>query len=438
LTETTIRNSGGQSTLPGLARRSSVHVFCGPELHLRVIIDGAMATQKSMLNEFAWDQRYSISSVEDVLTPALVIYPEIIASNLERTVDLLGGNPDRWRVHIKTAKLKYTLRMLIDRGICTFKCATTLELLVACQSGAADVLLAYPSVGANARRVREIAEQFPEARLSVLAENEEQVHQWRGSRLGIFLDINPGMNRTGIEQTHAAEAVALVRAISAAGLEFRGLHYYDGQYGGLEEPERTATAHDGYHRLLKIVSDVERSGKRVPEVITAGTATFPCSLSYEGFRNAEFIHRISPGTIVYCDATSLAQLPREYGYRPAVLVLTRVVSHPRPGIVTCDAGHKTVSADAGIPTCVVVGHSELTPLSPSEEHLPLAVREGSAAPQVGKALYLLPRHVCPTVNNFDCALLVRGGEIESVEKVSARGREVPLLRPADKAASLKA
>ncbi|WP_423787656.1 hypothetical protein, partial [Klebsiella pneumoniae] len=81
---------------------------------------------------------------------------------------------------------------------------------------------------------------------------------------------------------------------------------------------------------------------------------------------------MSPGTIAYNDATSLAQLPGEYGLRPAVLVLARVVSRPRKGMVTCDAGHKAVSADAGIPTCAVVGHAELTPLSPSEEHLPMA------------------------------------------------------------------
>jgi hypothetical protein len=55
------------------------------------------------------------------------------------------------------------------------------------------------------------------------------------------------------------------------------------------------------------------------------------------------------------------------------------------------------------------------------------VKEGAAAPHVGEALYLLPRHVCPTVNNFNDALVVRNGGIESVEKVSARGREAPLL-----------
>ena len=385
-----------------------------------------MAGQKSMLSEFAWDQRYRVSSLEDVLTPALLIYPEIVASNVERTLELLGGDANRWRVHIKTAKLSYTLRMLVEHGIRNFKCATTLELLVACRSGVGDVLFAYPAVGANARRVREIADQFPEVRISVLAENNQQVGQWRDSRVGVFLDINPGMDRTGIEQNHRDKVVALSRAIGDLGLEFRGLHYYDGQYGSLAQHQRTAVAHAGYERLLEVVSEIERSGTSVPEVITAGTPTFPCSLAFEGLRRGGFIHRVSPGTVVYCDATSLAQLPSVYGYRPAVLVLTRVVSQPRAGIVTCDAGHKAVSADAGVPTCVVVGHSELAPLSPSEEHLPMALREEAAGPQVGETLHLLPRHVCPTVNNFDCALLMQDGEVMCVEEVSARGREAPL------------
>src|SRR5690242_21866395 len=115
--------------------------------------------------------------------------------------------------------------------------------------------------------------------------------------------------------------------------------------------ERTAVAHAGYEDLLKIVNAIERSGVSVPEVITAGTPTFPCSLAFQGFRGAGFLHRVSPGTVVYCDATSQSQLPNEYGYRPAILVLTRVVSRPRTVIVPCDAGHKAVSADAGVPPC---------------------------------------------------------------------------------------
>jgi D-serine deaminase-like pyridoxal phosphate-dependent protein len=380
-----------------------------------------------MIGDFPWDDSYHVSDLEHVMTPALVLYPEIIASNVGRTLDLLDANPERWRAHIKTAKLAYTLRTLLDRGVRNFKCATTLELLTACESGANDVLVAYPVMGANAQRVREIADRCRQVRISVLAENELQIRQWIGSPVGIFLDINPGMNRTGIEQGNHSEVVELIRAIRRAKLEFRGLHYYDGQFGHEDEPQRTRAAHAGYDRLMQLVTEAARNGFDVPELITAGSPTFSCSLSYEAFRGAPFVHRISPGTIVYCDATSMAQLPAEYGYAPAAVVVTRVVSHPSRGMVTCDAGHKSVSADAGVPTCIVMGHPELRPMGPSEEHLPMQVSSG-AAPALGEVLYLIPRHVCPTVNNFDTALLVRNGEIQSMEKVSARGREMPLLQ----------
>jgi len=380
-----------------------------------------------MLDGMPWDEKFRLPDVDNILTPALVIYPEIVAANIACTLKLLGGDANRWRAHIKTAKLDYTLRLLIDRGIRNFKCATTLELLHVCQNGAEDVLLAYPLVGANARRVVEISQQFPQVRISVLVESPEQLPQWRGNDIGVFLDINPGMNRTGIELNALEKLVEVIRAIADAGLQFRGLHFYDGQFGSVDEPERTLATHTGYDQLLKAVEELRRQGINVAEVITAGTPTFPCSLSYKGFQNASFVHRVSPGTIVYNDATSLAQLPVAFGYAPAALVLSRVVSRPHPGIVTCDAGHKAVSADAGVPTGVVLGHPELSPLTPSEEHLPLGVKEGALSPQIGDILYLLPRHICPTVNNFDAALIVRHGEIEAVERVSARGHEGPLL-----------
>jgi D-serine deaminase-like pyridoxal phosphate-dependent protein len=313
-------------------------------------------------------------------------------------------------------------------GVTHFKCSTSLELLTVCEAGATDVLLAYPLVGANARRLREIADGFPAVNVSALVEAVGQVAVWRGSRVGLFIDVNPGMDRTGIEQDSIDEIVGLARAIEASGQVFRGLHYYDGHLAKYAMPERTAIAHRGYDRLVEIISALEQAGVRVAEVITAGTPAFPCTLSYAGFSGAAFVHRASPGTVVYCDCTSLAQLPAEYGYRPAAVVVSTVVSHPSPRRITCDAGHKTVSADAGTPTCAALGRAELTPAKPSEEHLPIDVAGNANLPALGETLYLVPMHVCPTVNNFDHALIVEGGRIIAVERVTARGREVPLRR----------
>jgi D-serine deaminase-like pyridoxal phosphate-dependent protein len=418
-----------RQSMGGIKRRAEVG---GSSRNLpgRAMIGAAMAANQIMLSEFTWDPRYSIARADEVLTPVLVIYPEIVVSNIERTLDLLGGDANSIRVHIKTAKLGYTIRLLVDRNIRAFKCATTLELLTACENGAEDVLFAYPAMGANGQRAAQIADQFPDVRISVLAENLTQLRQWQSTRVGIFLDINPGMNRTGIEQERTEKVVSVLRRISELGLEFRGLHYYDGQYGGLPWEERMRSAHAGYDRLLELVREITREGFSIPEVVTAGTPTFPCSLAYSGFRRQAFIHRVSPGTVIYGDATSLAQLPRDYGYAPAALVVARVVSQPSAVVITCDAGHKAVSADAGVPTCLVIGNRGLTALSPSEEHLPFATAEGSTTPRVGDLLYLLPRHICPTVNNFDRALIVRDGHIEAEESVSARGHESPLLEHA--------
>ena len=374
------------------------------------------------------DRNYRIHEIGEVMTPALAIYPEMVEANVQTTLDLVGGNANRLRPHVKTAKLASVMGQWVAHGITQFKCSTTLELLTVCGTGATDVLLAYPIVGAGARRVKELAEQFPAVRISALVESPTQLDVWRDGAVGLFIDVNPGMDRTGIEQGRADEIVQLAHAIEASGRPFRGLHYYDGHLSKYALAEREAVAHRGYDRLLEIVSALRETGLVVSEIITAGTPAFPCTLSYRGFQDPSFTHRASPGTVVYCDCTSLAQLPGEYRYRPAAVVVSTVVSHPSPGRITCDAGHKTVSADAGTPTCRALGWPGLIPSKPSEEHLPIDAPEGAPLPTIGTTLYLVPMHICPTVNNFDHALIVRRGKIVGVEPVTARGREFPLRK----------
>jgi D-serine deaminase-like pyridoxal phosphate-dependent protein len=381
---------------------------------------------ETLIQPLASDAGFRVAESARMLTPALLIDRDRVQHNITATLQVLGGDRNRWRPHVKTAKLGYTMRMLADAGVRQFKCATSLELSVACQAGAQDVLVAYPLTGANAARVRQIAAEHQDAAISVLVESASQIAQWRGSAASLFVDVNPGMNRTGVPEDDTDAILRLCQSIASSGVRFRGLHYYDGHLSKYSIAERCTEAHRGYERLMRIVEQLARVGIQVPEVITAGTPAFPCSLSFPRFSNAPFRHRVSPGTVVYSDMTSLAQLPPEYGYLPAAVVMTRVVSHPAPGMITCDAGHKTVSADAGVPTCVVLGHPELEPLPPSEEHLPMRVADGAAVPAIGELLYLVPRHICPTVNNFDDAVIVGGGTLIAVEPVSARGRERPI------------
>jgi D-serine deaminase-like pyridoxal phosphate-dependent protein len=362
---------------------------------------------------------YAVAGLDGVRTPALLIYADRVDRNIAATLRLLGGGgPDRWRPHLKTAKLGWTMERLRAAGVTHAKCATALELEAACAAGFEDVLLAYPAVGPAVELTRAIAAEHPHIRVSALVEDAAMVEPWLGSKVGLFIDLNSGMNRTGAVPDPEA-VLAIAKHIEGLGLEWRGLHYYEGQASGAAVPA-------GYADLLQLANELRLQGMAVPEIVTAGTPAFPAALGYDGLSDAGFVHRLSPGTVVYCDVPSLELLPADAGYSAAVLVLTRVVSHPSANRITCDAGHKTVSADAGDPTCAVLGHPDWTPRHPSEEHLPIELPPNAVPPDRGTPLWLVPRHVCPTVNNFDEAVLVSGGAILGVERVTARGRHPPL------------
>jgi D-serine deaminase-like pyridoxal phosphate-dependent protein len=366
--------------------------------------------------------QYEVQDSRALSTPSLLIYTEMIEVNITSALGMMNGDASRWRPHLKTAKLGYTMRRLVARGIKTAKCATTLELVAAIESGMEDVLIAFPLMGRNAARAREIAAAHPERRISTLVESIDQIDEWRASAVGVFVDLNPGMDRTGMAEDNFEGVRRLIDEVQKAGLRFCGLHHYDGQIKNADPSWASTAAREGYSRLMELIAYLKRARIEVKEVITSGTPAMPHALNFAPFGEGEFVHRVSPGTIVYNDRSSLKELP-DYGFLPAALVLSTVVSSPRENRVTCDAGHKAVSADAGVPTCDVLGWPGLIGLNPSEEHLPIEVRSGER-PARGELLYLLPAHVCPTVNNFDKAVLVRGGKVEGVVPVTARGREV--------------
>ncbi|MGA8730925.1 MAG: alanine racemase [Terracidiphilus sp.] len=369
------------------------------------------------------DRAYRLAGIEQMLTPCLSIFMDMVDANIATSIRIAGGDPNRLRPHIKTSKLLSVVRRFVASGIQQCKCATTLELAVACEAGMRDVLVAYPMVGANARRVQQLSARDPNLTISILVDHPRQILEWDPS-IGIFIDVNPGMDRTGISPEHVGQVVDMVQAITYSGRHFRGLHYYDGQLGSLGFEERRLQAINGYEQLARLAGTVKDAGFPVGEVITSGTSVFPFASAYSPLLTGGFTFRVSPGAAIYGDLTVQHQLPK-FGYRPAALVATRVVSHPRSDLVTCDAGVKAVAVFAGLPNCAVLGRPELAPQRMSEEHLTLQAPAGVSLPEIGEILYLIPRHAGLTVNNFSEALVVSSGGSVVLEPVSARGRESP-------------
>jgi len=373
------------------------------------------------LSDYALPEEF----IRRVCSPALVIYLDRVRENLERVTALLGGEVARWRPHVKTTKIPAVFAEMARAGVRGFKCATVRE---ADHLGAAlhgegvaggDVLVAYPLLGPSLDRLGRLAASRPETRHSVLCEDPDALDRL-APELDVFVDVNSGMDRTGVPIEDRARVLEIALR---AGDRFRGVHYYDGHLTQADAGERRRAVFECYDRLVELVGFLIRSRVRVAEITTSGTPSFLDALDYRGFDAfPDTAHRLSPGTVVYHDLRSEEQSP-ELDLRPAAIVLSRVVSHPREGHVTCDAGSKSIAAEAGDPCAFVLGHPELVPLRPSEEHLPLAVHSGDP-PRRGTELYLAPRHVCPTVNLAEQAILVSGGEVREIAQVSARAHDL--------------
>lgn len=225
------------------------------------------------------DATYRIRNVDSLSTPALVSYEAHISRNIARMGEILGGF-GRLRPRIKTHKCREILDLQMQSGVSRVKCATPKEVRFAAQAGVRDILLAYPIVGPLARQVAAIQKEYPGVALQILVDHAAQVEPIadacaaEGVELGVLVDVNSGMNRTGIAA--GPEAIALVERIrNTRGLRFEGLH----SYGSPPAPGGPADRAPVYRRALQTVIDtrkaLETSGVPVPASSPAIRWTLP-------------------------------------------------------------------------------------------------------------------------------------------------------------------
>ena len=84
---------------------------------------------------------YTIQNVDQLDTPALVVYPDRVKENIRKAIGMVG-EAIRLRPHVKTHKSPEVTRLMMDAGISRFKCATIAEAEMLAMQAAPDVLLA--------------------------------------------------------------------------------------------------------------------------------------------------------------------------------------------------------------------------------------------------------------------------------------------------------
>jgi D-serine deaminase-like pyridoxal phosphate-dependent protein len=362
---------------------------------------------------------YQVTNVDEIASPALLVYLERVDENIRDMIGVAGG-VERLRPHVKTHKLPEVIRRQLVLGIGKFKCATIAEAEMLAECGCPDVLLAYQPVGPNIHRLWQLAARYTATTFSAVVDDAgivrrlSEAFSGTGHGIELLVDLDSGMHRSGISPgVDAAALYALIAALP--GVTPGGLHAYDGHIRDADLNARAAASDAAFEPVARLRRELEGAGLRVPRVVVGGTPTFPIHVRRSGVE-------LSPGTCIFWDAGYNSQLP-DLPFRPAALVLTRVVSRPGANRLCLDLGHKALAAENPHPRVQLLNLPEATPVMHSEEHLVVETPQ-AARFAVGDVCYGVPWHICPTVALYGAAVVVDGHTATGSWRIIARERSL--------------
>lgn len=368
-----------------------------------------------MNNASEW---YSITNVDELETPGLVLHPDRIRSNI---IAAIGMVPDiaQLRPHVKTHKLREVTTMMLEEGITKFKCATIAEAEMLAMQKAPDVLIAYQPVGPNVYRFRQLASRYPETNFSCIvdsincAEQINDVFADEHLRPQVYMDINVGMNRTGVLPEHAIELYKQLKNLSHC--EIAGIHAYDGHIVDSPLFVRKQKADEVFAYIEDLCKAIQALDRSTVSVVIGGTPTFPVHLHR---KNVE----LSPGTFVFWDH-GYSDLYPEMPFQYAALLVGRVISIVNEKTLCLDIGYKSVASEKPLPRMRFLNATSALPIAHSEEHLVVQVADTTNARE-GEVWFAVPTHICPTVALFEKVAIIRNNEVSGYWNVIARKRKI--------------
>jgi D-serine deaminase-like pyridoxal phosphate-dependent protein len=351
-------------------------------------------------------------------SPGLIVFPEIVKSNIKLAIDMVEGNVDRLRPHIKTHKTQEVNDLLLKAGVYKFKCATIAEAELLAISKAKDILLSIQPTGTTLERFIALGLQYKNSQFSCLiddynaAKNINDLAIKHHVTIPVFIDINVGMNRTGIVPK---EAFKLIEEISndTPNLIIKGLHAYDGHIRDVNLQTRIEHVQQDFIDFYALIDKIDSS---TYELVVGGTPSFLVHRS-----NNRFV--CSPGTFVFFDVGYRNLFP-ENTFKMAVQIIGRVISKPTNSTICIDLGHKSVAAENSIDNRVrFIDFPHWTLKSQSEEHGIIEVQDHSNI-IIGQIIRMYPYHICPTVALHQNLQVIEHDEMVGEWLVKARNRKI--------------
>ena len=360
----------------------------------------------------------------DLNTPALVLDVDALARNIEAMAALTASQGVALRPHAKTHKSIDIAKRQIAAGAAGVCCAKIGEAEVLAGGGVTGILITSPvAAPAAIERLAKLAASADGLMAVVdhpdVAGRIDAALAKSKAKLDVVIDIDPGIARTGVASAEAA--VALARAIDrSANIIYRGVQFYCGSQQHIESyADRRAAIVERTAYLQEVIAALAEAGFAPGLVTGSGTGTHRIDLDLGVFTE------LQAGSYVFmdkqyldCELTGDAAPPFEV----ALSVDARVVSANHSGLVTIDAGYKSLSTDGGV-AVVQRGAPETAFFAfMGDEHAALIAPEIGKELQPGDPVSLTVPHCDPTVNLYDSYHVVSGDTLVDIWPVSARGR----------------
>jgi 3-hydroxy-D-aspartate aldolase len=360
----------------------------------------------------------------DIQTPCLVLDLDALERNIRKMGDYARDHGMRHRVHGKMHKSVDVAKLQEKLGdACGVCCQKVSEAEVFARGGIKDVMVSNQVT--DLAKIDRLA-RMPKlgARVLVCVDDPANVANLsaaavkHGTQIEALVEIDCGAGRCGVSTTQ--DVVNIAKMIDAAeGLKFAGIQAYQGAMQHMDSYEdRKAKLDIAIAQVTDAVQGLKAQGLECDIVGGGGTG------SYYFESNSGVFNELQCGSYAFMDADYGRILDAEGKridqgeWENALFILTTVMSHAKADKAIVDAGLKAQSVDSGLPT--IYGRDDVTYLKCSDEHG--VVGDPDGALKVNDKLRLVPGHCDPTCNVHDWYVGVRGGKVEALWPVSARGK----------------
>ena len=346
----------------------------------------------------------------ELVTPALILDLPAAKRNIARMADRLTTLPAKIRPHIKVHKSPELSRLQVEAGAIGLCVATVWEAILLVRSGLDHIFVVNTVAGTQ--KIQALTELAREADIMVAVDDATnaavlaEAARMAGSELGVFIEVDTGMDRCGVDSPEEALVLAR-RLVELPSLRFLGLTGYEGHCSLTPETElRHAKQRAAMEMFVRTADRIVADGIACPILSAGGTATWDWTAADPR------ITEIQAGSYVVMDVFHGAMVG---AFEHSLFVAATVISR-RPDRVILDAGNKSMGAPA---LARIVGH-DLVNHRFDEEHGVFVADEASAL-RVGDVVELIPGYAPSTVNWYDAFHVVEDDTVVDIWPVIPRG-----------------